>query len=160
MIRYTLICEADHEFDGWFRSSEDFDAQAQRGLVQCAICGSIKVGRGLMAPNVVTSRSRAPVIEHVETTPPAAAAPVAQDVVAVADPRQKAIIEALTELKRQVIASSDNVGDKFAEEARKIHYGEAPERGIYGQATGEEAMALIEEGIEVHALPILPDEQN
>ncbi|WP_432444914.1 DUF1178 family protein [Salmonella enterica] len=58
------------------------------------------------------------------------------------------------------MASSDNVGDKFAEEARKIHYGEAPERGIYGQATGEEAMALIEEGIEVHALPVLPDEQN
>lgn len=165
MIRYTLICESDHEFDGWFRSSDDFDAQAKRGLVQCAICGSIKVERGLMAPNVVTSRSRASVIEHVEAPASAAAEPVspaavAQEVVAVPDPRQKAIIEALTELKRQVIASSDNVGDKFAEEARKIHYGEAPERGIYGHATGDEALALIEEGIEVHALPILPDEQN
>lgn len=161
MIRYTLICDSDHEFDGWFRSSNDFDKQAKRGLVQCAICGSTKVARGLMAPNVVTSRSRAPVIEHAEASPPApAAAPAGQEVVVAPDPRQKAIIEALTELKRQVIASSDNVGDKFAEEARKIHYGEAPERGIYGQATGEEAMALIEEGIEVHALPVLPDEQN
>jgi hypothetical protein len=160
MIRYTLVCNADHEFDGWFRSSEDFEAQATRGLVQCGICGSTKVERGLMAPNVVTSRSRAPVIEHVEATAPAAAAPAAQEVVVAPDPRQKAIIEALGELKRQIIASSDNVGDKFAEEARKIHYGEAPERGIYGQATGEEAMALIEEGIEVHALPVLPDEQN
>ncbi len=161
MIRYTLICESDHEFDGWFRSSNDFDKQAKRGLVQCAICGSTKVARGLMAPNVVTSRSRAPVIEHVEASVPApAAAPAAQEVVVAPDPRQKAIIEALTELKRQIIASSDNVGDRFAEEARKIHYGEAPERGIYGQATGEEAMALIEEGIEVHALPVLPDEQN
>lgn len=160
MIRYTLICDAEHEFDGWFRSGEDFDAQAGRGLVSCAICGSTKVERGLMAPNVVTSRSRAPVIEHVEAPVPAAVAPAAQEVVVAPDPRQKAIMEALSELKRQIIASSDNVGDRFAEEARKIHYGEAPERGIYGQATGEEARALIEEGIEVHALPVLPDEHN
>lgn len=162
MIRYMLVCDSDHEFDGWFRSGADFDAQAKRGLVACTICGSTKVERGLMAPNVVTSRSRAPVIEHVEAaTPVAAPVPVpAQEVVVAPDPRQKAIIDALTELKRQIIASSDNVGDKFAEEARKIHYGEAPERGIYGQATGEEARALIEEGIEVHALPILPDEHN
>lgn len=158
MIRYALVCEADHAFDGWFRSAADFEAQADRKLVTCAVCGSTQVTRGLMAPNVITARGRTGGSDVAATTEPPATA--AQAVIATPDPQQKAAIEALVELKRRVIAASEDVGDRFAEEARKIHYGEAPERGIYGQATGEEAQALIEEGIEVHALPILPDEHN
>jgi hypothetical protein len=157
MIRYALICAAEHEFDGWFRSAADFEAQAERKLVTCAVCGSTQVTRGLMAPHVITARGR---VEGPELAPAEPSVPGAQAVIATPDQQQKAAIEALIDLKRRVIAASDDVGDRFAEEARKIHYGEAPERGIYGQATGEEALALIEEGIEVHALPILPDEHN
>lgn len=158
MIRYALVCEADHEFDGWFRSSADFEAQVRRKLVACAICGSSEVTRGLMAPSVITARGRVGSPEAAVSVEPTV--PAAQPVIAMPDPQQKAAIEALIDLKRRVIAASEDVGDRFAEEARKIHYGEAPERGIYGQATGEEARALIEEGIEVHALPVLPDEHN
>jgi hypothetical protein len=116
-----------------------------------------------MAPNVVTARSRAlrsapePMLEE----PSAVSVASQPTAVAVApDPQQKAMLEALTELKRKVTASADYVGDRFAEEARKMHYGETPERGIYGEATGDEARALIDEGIDVHPIPVLPDERN
>lgn len=166
MIRYTLVCEADHEFDGWFRSAADFEAQAERGLVACAICGSTKVGRGLMAPNVITARSRVsgPGTAGLAIAEGADAAPAGPDarqaVASLPEPTHRAMIEALADLKRKMLANSDDVGNRFAEEARKMHYGETPERGIHGQATGEEARALVEEGIDVVPLPILPDEFN
>ena len=165
MIRYALVCSQDHEFDGWFRSAADFDRQVADGLVSCAVCGRTDVQRALMAPSVLKGRPRG-IADQVDTAlaapvPATVAAPSEPGPVAVmADPQQKAMLDALVELKRRITASADYVGDKFAEEARKIHYGEAPERGIYGQTTGEEARALIEEGIEVHPLPILPDERN
>jgi hypothetical protein len=159
MIRYALVCDEDHTFDAWFRSGTEFEQQQALGLVTCLVCGSVNVQRALMAPNVVTGRVRqvgADVEPMTQVTPPPDSVPVA----ALPDPRQKAMIEALSELKCRITAAADNVGAGFAEEARKIHYGEAPERGIYGVASREDAMALFEEGIEVHALPILPDERN
>ncbi len=163
MIRYALICSEAHEFEAWFRSASDFETQSGRGLVLCGVCGTTKVERALMAPNVVTARSRAlrsapePMLEE----PSAVSVASQPTAVAVApDPQQKAMLEALTELKRKVTASADYVGDRFAEEARKMHYGETPERGIYGEATGDEARALIDEGIDVHPIPVLPDERN
>jgi hypothetical protein len=164
MIRYALVCSEAHEFEAWFRSASDFEAQSANSLVTCIVCGSASVERALMAPNVVTGRSRSlrAVEEASSPAAPAVPAPLPQPVALAAapSPEQRAMLEALTELKRKITANADYVGDKFAEEARKMHYGEAPERGIYGQATGEEARALIDEGIEVHALPVLPDEQN
>ncbi len=164
MIRYALVCSQEHEFDAWFRSSDDFEQQASRGLVTCVACGTTNVQRALMAPNVVTTRARASEVAQLDVTAPnvAPGGPDTQPMVSpsAADPEQKAMLEALSEIKRKITASADYVGDRFAEEARKIHYGEAEERGIYGQATSDEARALVEEGIDVYALPILPDERN
>ena len=161
MIRYALVCSEAHEFEAWFRSASDFETQSTRGLVTCLVCGTVEVERALMAPNVVTSRSsRGRTVEEAPEVPAVAVVPSPMPVAATPDPQQRAMLEALTDLKRKITASADFVGDRFAEEARKMHYGEAPERGIYGQATGDEARALIDEGIEVHPLPILPDEHN
>jgi len=143
MIRFALRCEAGHAFDAWFASGGAFDDQQRRGLVACAVCGSAKVEKALMAPAVRAERKAEPV-----------------DLVK-ADPRAAAFREMLREVRRQVLANSEDVGDKFPEEARRIHYEEAPERSIYGKASPEEATALHEEGIEVHPLPPpLPEERN
>ena len=162
MIRYRLICDSEHEFEAWFRSSSDYEAQAGRQLVSCPTCGSVKVERGLMAPNVVTARGKAVAVP--ETAPePVAAAPVQPALPQMAmlpDPVQKAMLEAMAEIRRQVAANADYVGDKFSEEARKMHYGESEKRGIYGEATLEDARSLVDEGIEVHALPVLPEDRN
>lgn len=167
MIRYSLECAEGHGFDGWFRSSADFDAQAGQGLVACPQCGSVKVARGLMTPAVRPSRNAAVAPKAETEVPPAAAAvpavaPEVPEVTApvLADPRRAAVIAALRELKAKVTAEADYVGPAFAEEARKMHYGEAETRGIWGEASGEDVRELIEEGIEVHPLPVLPDDRN
>jgi hypothetical protein len=143
MIRYTLHCDRDHDFEAWFRSSDDYDRAAKAGENLCPVCGSAKVEKAPMAPAVGRSG------ESEKMT--LAAAP---------DPRQVAMREALTELRRRVTENADYVGDRFAEEARKIHYEEAKPRGIFGEATREEAEALAEEEIEFHPLPPLFDERN
>lgn len=157
MIRYALACAEGHGFDGWFRSSDDFDRQRARGLLSCAHCGSQEVEKALMAPSVrVRDDDRpAPMPMPMPAPGPAAPAPVAMP-----DPRQAELIAAMRELKQKLIAEAENVGGNFPEEARKIHYGEAPERGIYGAASADEAKALIEEGIGILPLPVLPDERN
>jgi hypothetical protein len=161
MIRYALVCLEAHAFDGWFRSSSDFEQQSERRLVTCAICGSSTVERALMAPNVVTGRSRAARPDQApDASSPSAPIEAPVPVAMTPDPQQRAMFEALAALKRKLIASADDVGDQFAEEARKIHYGESEERGIYGRTTIEEARALLDEGIEVQALPLLPDDRN
>jgi len=185
VIRYTLLCEAEHAFEGWFRSSDDFDAQAGRGLVACPQCGSTRVGRALMAPAVATSRARearaAEAASQAEAhaaaragtaataavsaeahgagdgPPPAAATPLP---VAMPDPRALVMMEMLRRMRRHVEATAENVGERFPEEARKIHYGESDERGIYGQASRDEVEALLDEGIDIHALPLLPEDRN
>lgn len=183
MIRYTLTCELNHGFEGWFRNSEDFDAQCADALVACPVCGSSDVQKGLMAPAVATARTRQAHHEAakaeatctpadvVSSESPASTGPAAPEVVPEAqspqqtmlvprDVQQKELIEALRSLRQRVVESSDYVGKSFSEEARKMHYGEVEERGIYGETTLEDAEALAEEGIAVMALPVLPDEKN
>ncbi|MCW1841203.1 DUF1178 family protein [Prosthecomicrobium hirschii] len=172
MIHYALICPLEHEFEGWFRSSSDFEAQAAAGHVSCPVCGSTQVARALMAPNVQPARGRAavPAAETgagSESAPAAASAPVPVPVPAAPPPAlvaphpaQAVLLAALKEIRAKVLETADYVGTDFAEEARRIHYGESEQRGIYGEASAEEAEALIEEGIDVHALPILPDDRN
>lgn len=169
MIHYALVCEREHEFEGWFRSSADFEAQAARGILSCPVCGSSKVTRGLMAPAVSTGRTgeAAPAGETPAPGPsvpaavpgPAGPAPVAS-LAPGEDPRRALAIEFLRRVRETVLENATYVGDKFAEEARRIHYGEAEERGIYGEATRAEAEALEEEGIAVAVLPVLPEDRN
>lgn len=148
MIRYDLICDSGHQFDGWFSNSSAFDEQSRRELVACVHCGSTNVEKQLMAPGipVKTNRKSDSAAKSVLTS--------------AFDPRQQKIIQAMRELRKAVEENSEYVGDKFAEEARKIHYEETEKRGIYGETTPDDAKALIEEGIEVHPLPLLPEDGN
>jgi hypothetical protein len=143
MIRFTLRCDRDHEFEAWFRSSADYEKS--KGTA-CPLCGSEKVEKAPMAPALGRS-AKSDDAEKLKL----AAAP---------DPKQKAIREALKEMRRQVTENADYVGDRFAEEARKMHYNESEPRAIYGEATGEDAKALAEEGIEFQPLPRLPEDGN
>jgi len=151
MIRYSLICEHDHEFEGWFSSSSAFDDQRAAGDVTCPFCGTASVEKALMAPSVSTSKA------DTDATAPASGGPVAM---AAPDPRHAKMLEALKELKKQVVANSDYVGEKFPEEARKIHFEETEQRSIYGEASAEDVKSLKEDGVEVYPLPVLPDEKN
>jgi hypothetical protein len=152
MIHYQLRCAAEHEFDGWFANSASFDAQASRGLVECPTCGSGKVERALMAP-AVPKKGRPPrKLRKPEPAPEAAPAPMAVAGEGVPDQ----VRAMLMKLRAEVERNCDYVGAEFAEEARKIHKGEADARGIYGEATPDEAEALAEEGIEVAKIPWVP----
>ncbi|MFT2212968.1 DUF1178 family protein [Rhizobium giardinii] len=142
MIKYTLSCDSRHSFDGWFSSSADFDRQAELGLVSCPVCGSASVAKELMAPSVSTSRKKD------------------EAKVLMMDQARKEAVAKIRELVTAIRENSDDVGEKFPEEARKIHYGEAEQRGLIGKATADEARALIDEGIEIAPLPVLPDDVN
>ncbi|AMS40728.1 DUF1178 family protein [Aminobacter sp. NyZ550] len=141
MIRFSLHCDHAHDFEGWFRSNDDFETQRKRGFVSCPECGSQKVEKALMAPAVSTSRK--------------------QEKVALAmGEQQRKMMAALKDLSEKVRENAENVGDKFAEEARKIHFGETEARGIYGAATLDEAKGLAEDGIEFMPLPVFPEDRN
>ena len=160
MIRYALICQQGHEFESWFQDSAAYDKQAKRGLVSCPHCGSAKVEKAIMAPRLsATTKRRSKAIEAPETAPEAAPAP-APAPVAMISPQEQEIRAKLKELRDHLTKNADNVGAKFPEEARKMHYGEIEHRSIYGVASPEEAKELSEEGIEFHPLPSLPDERN
>ncbi len=148
MIRYTLRCSKGHEFETWFRSMTDYDRAVAAGEAACPVCGDTKVDKTLMAPAVAGTHKEAdaPKPERVK--------------LAVPDPRQQAMREAIKALRQQVTEHADYVGDKFAEEARKIHYDEVEAHGIYGEATSEEAQALADEGIDFLPLPSLPEDRN
>lgn len=140
MIQYTLTCEARHQFDAWFRNAAAYDAQAEQGILTCPICNSTKVEKALMAPAVSTGGDKVSF--------------------SAGHPEHAKFVDAMRTLRRKMTAEADYVGDKFAEEARKIHYEEAEARGIYGEATRDEVTSLAEEGIEFMPLPRLPDEHN
>ena len=160
MIRYALICQQGHQFESWFQDSAAYDKQAKRGLVSCPHCGSAKVEKAIMAPRLsATAKKRSKAIEAPETAPEAAPAP-APAPVAMISPQEQEIRGKLKELRDHLTKNADNVGAKFPEEARKMHYGEIEHRSIYGVASPEEANELSEEGIEFHPLPSLPDERN
>ncbi|MDQ0996833.1 hypothetical protein QFZ34_002015 [Phyllobacterium ifriqiyense] len=137
MIRFSLHCDKDHEFEGWFRSNDDFDSQAEKGLVSCPSCGSNKVGKALMAPSVSTGRQK--------------------EKIAIA---MSEMAKEMKEMVKKVRENADYVGAEFAEQARKIHFGEAEARGIYGEATPEDVEALLEDGVDVMPLPVFPEDHN
>ncbi|WP_336486079.1 DUF1178 family protein [Methylobacterium nigriterrae] len=153
MIRYALVCEAGHGFESWFPSSDAYDDQAARGLVTCPFCDSARVDKSPMAPGVArTDRARPPA-----ATPAAVPAPAPMPMLAEPERQMRALLRMV---RAQVASTAEHVGARFPEEARKIHYGEADSRPIYGQASLEEARALVDEGIDVAPLPMLPDDRN
>lgn len=162
MIRYSLVCDKGHEFESWFADSAAYDKQAKRKLVSCPACGSVKVEKALMTPRLASSKKKhTAAAVPVEATPPEAAAETPVETpVAMMSPQESELRSKLKELRDHLTKNSDNVGTKFPEEARKMHYGETEHRSIYGVASPEEAKDLAEEGIEFHPLPILPDERN
>jgi hypothetical protein len=155
MIHYALQCTADHRFDGWFRDSASFAKQAARGLLECPICGDTKVTQALMTPSV--PRKGREMLPAAAARPPAAPAPPVPAQATMAGPKMPAQVRAmLMRLRQEVERNCDYVGEEFAEEARRIHNGESEQRGIYGEASNDDAEALAEEGIEVQRIPWLP----
>jgi hypothetical protein len=148
VIRYTLRCEAGHTFESWFNNSSAFDRQAARGLVACPLCGSAKVEKAIMAPALSAGREAAPPAEP-EKSP-----------VAIVSKEEVEVRKKLKELREHIVQNADYVGEKFPEEARRMHYGEIEHRSIYGEASPDAARSLADEGIEFHPLPRLPDERN
>jgi hypothetical protein len=162
MIKYALICEADHEFESWFPDSASYDKQVKRGLVACPLCDRVKVSKAIMAPNVARKdqdRANAADNDDVPTPAAAAAAPQVQDI-ALLDEQQQQLRGMIRELHEKIVANTDDVGENFPEEARKMHDGETPARSIRGKASFEEARELLEDGIPVLPIPDLPEERN
>ncbi len=159
MIRYALACDRGHSFESWFQNSAAYDRQVKRKLVTCPVCGSSKVEKALMAPRLsgVKKRGAAPAAPAALPEAPAAheAAPVAM-----MSPQEREFRTKLKELRDHLIRNADYVGQRFPEEARKMHYGEIEHRSIYGEASPDQAKELHEEGIEFHPLPVLPEERN
>lgn len=140
MIRYTLKCAQDHDFDSWFASAEAFAALQAQGRIGCPVCGSDQVEKALMAPAVRPARKGAP-------------APDAKGALS----RPASDVEAaLAQMRREVEENSEYVGVNFVTEARAMHDGDAPERPIYGEAKVDEARALIEDGVPIAPLPFMP----
>ena len=158
MILYRLRCAKGHEFDSWFKDSKTYERQEKKSLIGCAVCGSSKVERAIMAPRIGKKGSDEAPIEVPAAPAAAPAAPSAeqQQMAALARHMPKELREALLKVRAEVEKNCEHVGDKFAEEARKIHYGESDRRGIYGETSDEEAEALAEEGIEFGRLPWIP----
>lgn len=167
MIKYQLQCAKGHGFEGWFRSSDDYDRQRKRRLVTCPSCGGTKVEKAVMAPSVVTSekakssrrkKAREIAVAQPEAVP-APAPPQAQGLSFT--PEQREILGRMRKLRDEMLKSSDYVGPRFAEEARRMHEeSEPPKRGIHGEASPDEVKALLEDGIDVLPIPVLPDDKN
>jgi hypothetical protein len=158
MIRYALACDNGHDFESWFPSSTSYDEQRARGLVECPLCGSAAVEKQLMAPALARKgASRAEPAVPVAASDAAVAQP---SPVALLSEREQALRSMLKAVREHVTKTADYVGNSFASEARKMHYGEIKHRSIYGEANPSEAKALVEEGIEVHAIPVLPEDRN
>ena len=139
-MKFQLQCDNQHDFEAWFRSNDDFEKQQGKSMLECPMCGSHNVSKMLMAPSVSTGRSK--------------------DKIAVASGQaaQQQMMAKMMEFAREVKSKAENVGEKFPEEARKIHYGESESRAIYGNASTEEVSELVEEGVEIVPLPDVPDE--
>lgn len=142
MIRFNLICDEQHDFEAWFSSNDDFEKQCSQKLVSCPHCGSTSVEKALMAPSVSPSRKRDATTRLAMNT------------------AQQAAMDQLRQAVKTIRENSEDVGERFPEEARKIHYGETEERGIIGQAKPDEVKALVEEGVGIAPLPDLPEDKN
>ncbi len=153
MIRYALKCSHDHGFESWFQSAEAFDRLQAAGMVYCPRCHDTDVRKAIMAPGIRPSRKAAAPQQEAE---PAPEAPRMHALSAPSSPAEAA----MRELKKKIQENSEYVGPDFADEARKIHLGDAPERSIYGEATAEDARKLIEEGVPVAPLPFVPSRKT
>ena len=147
MIRYNLRCDRGHSFESWFQSSSAYDSQVKRKLVTCAVCGTAKVEKAIMAPRIAGSKK-------------GAARPPADSSMPAAMGEERELRAELRQLHDHLVKNADNVGARFPNEARKMHYGDIEHRPIYGEASPEEAKSLIEEGVEVGSLPVLRDDRN
>lgn len=169
MIRYKLLCKKGHEFEGWFRGSDAYEQQTKRGLIDCPECGSRQVRKALMSPNVARrdKGKRKPVQEDtgVATPPAPASSPVTVANAVGAEhqefaARRREILAMMRKLRAEVLEKSEDVGERFPEEARKMHYREVEPRAVHGQASVNEVKELLEEGVEVYPVPQVPDEHN
>ena len=177
MIKYQLICDQNHEFEGWFQDSAAYKEQAANGLLCCPLCDSVQVRRALMTPNLASPKRRKSATlsasDHLSTTEPAALVPapsVSSRAGHAAAPGSAPVMQTeqvqalgaalaeLRQLRQKIVKDCRDVGDNFAEEVRKIHYGEAEAEGIYGQATQEERDSLEDEGIEIFDMPWVPSD--
>ena len=163
MIKYQLICDKSHEFEGWFGNSATFESQQESGLLTCPVCGSADVRRALMAPNLASPKTRK--TDLAEQQPSAQPEPqpqpqAPQQASAALPPaaarKMQEVMSEMRALQTKIREECRDVGNDFADEARKIHYGEVEPQGIYGKATAEECEALEEEGIEIMDMPWLP----
>jgi hypothetical protein len=153
MIRYALQCDRKHAFESWFSNSVAYDKQAARGLIACPVCDSSKVEKAIMAPRIRGAKKK-------KSTAGLAAPAEAPASVVMISPQEQEFRTKLKELREHLTKNADNVGKKFPEEARKMHYGESEHRSIYGEASPEAAKELHEEGIEFMPIPVLPDDRN
>jgi hypothetical protein len=141
VIHYSLVCDKSHKFDGWFASAGAYDAQKGRGLVTCPICLTTAVDKALMSPAISRAGSD-------------------KVALSIGHPQHAELQAAMKALRNKVTSEADYVGDKFAEEARKIHFKEVDQRGIYGEATREEVASLVEDGVDFMPLPAVKEEHN
>jgi hypothetical protein len=155
MIRYALRCDRDHAFESWFQSSSAYESQVKRKLVECPACGSTKVEKAIMAPRVAAKKGR-----ELAAPAPVALEPAAPGPQALMMAQERELRAKLKELRDHIVSNADNVGGQFPNEARKMHYGDIEHRPIYGEASLQEARELVEEGIEVAPIPVLPDDRN
>jgi hypothetical protein len=148
VIKYRLGCTSGHEFESWFRASADFDSQSLAGEIACPLCGSIDISKQPMAPSIVTKAAVAPRPANTENA------------ISVQSGDAKTALEALRAIKKSVFENSEDVGSRFADEARKMHFGETEERHIRGSSTLEEARDLVDDGVPFGILPALPEDLN
>jgi hypothetical protein len=145
VIKYRLGCPSGHEFESWFRSSDEYDAQSRSGAVACPLCGSAEISKQPMAPAIVTGQSR----ERPS-----------RETIAMRGEAPRAVLDALRALKQTVVENTEDVGPRFADEARKMHFGDIEERHIRGSSTADEARGLIDDGVPFGILPPLPEDLN
>jgi hypothetical protein len=160
MIRYTLRCDRGHAFESWFQSSSAYESQEKRKLVNCPACGSAKVERAIMAPQIVSKKGREAIAPVPAPAPAADVATPASASTPLMMAQERELRAKLKELRDHIVKHADNVGERFPNEARKMHYGDIEHRPIYGEASPDEARALIDEGVEVSPLPVLPEDRN
>jgi hypothetical protein len=157
MIRYNLRCDRGHAFESWFQNSSAYESQEKRKLVSCPACGSVKVERAIMAPQIVSKKRGDSAVPSPAAAATEVAAPASTPLMMA---QERELRAKLKELRDHIVKNADNVGERFPNEARKMHYGDIEHRPIYGEASPEEARSLIDEGVEVSPLPVLPDDRN
>lgn len=152
MIHYSLLCENRHAFDAWFKSAAAYDEQVRQGIVTCPICSTRKVEKSIMAPAVSRSGGEARALPEGSDSEKMS--------FSAGHPQQAQLRAALRQLRDKVTAEADYVGDRFATEARKIHFHEVEPRGIYGEATRDEVADMVEDGVDFMPLPQIPEDHN